>query len=354
MTDFASDDAQAENRANTFRDLDPFRSIEPALLSSAEIEDYARITGMIYPFHITNLKSASYGASILGRHLLWLPNGDQVTKRFIDGETPCKLPANSISFVEIEPKFRLPNYIGLRFNLAITHVHRGLLLGTGPLIDPGFWGRILIPIHNLTESEYVIPASDILVWFEFTKTSHGRNDASLAPDIGTRLAKPTLFPARKTNLSSEEYLYRASHGQPIRNSIPSAISTARKSALDAGYSAEAAKASNEAMFKRITGFGAAGVLAVFVALIAVYFQVKGIVHDAHTLNQSVLSSLNSPISDIKALVERIQSVDQKIKDIESAQARDRQNAQERLVEDISSLRRRLDELQRSVDALSLK
>ena len=47
-------------------------------------------------------------------------------------------PENSITFVQIESKIRLPNYIALRFNLRIQHVHRGLLLGTGPLVDPGF------------------------------------------------------------------------------------------------------------------------------------------------------------------------------------------------------------------------
>ena len=61
-----------------------------------------------------------------------------------------ELPPNTISFIQIEPKIRLPDYIAIRFNLRITHVHRGLLLGTGPLIDPGFSGIPLIPLHDLT------------------------------------------------------------------------------------------------------------------------------------------------------------------------------------------------------------
>ena len=38
------------------------------------------------------------------------------------------LEANSIAFVQVEPVFRLPDYIALRFNLKITHVHRGILI----------------------------------------------------------------------------------------------------------------------------------------------------------------------------------------------------------------------------------
>ena len=58
---------------------------------------------------------------------------------------------------------RLPNYIAVQFNLRITHVHRGLLLGTGPLVDPGFHGKILIPLHNLTSEKYIIRADEGLI-----------------------------------------------------------------------------------------------------------------------------------------------------------------------------------------------
>ena len=51
-------------------------------------------------------------------------------------------------------------------------MHRGLLLGTGPLVDPGFHGRLLIPLHNLTSDEYTIRGDEGLIWMEFTKTSH--------------------------------------------------------------------------------------------------------------------------------------------------------------------------------------
>lgn len=69
---------------------------------------------------------------------------------------PIILRRNAITYVGVDTKFFLPFYIGLRFNLTITHVHRGLLLGTGPLIDPGYVGEIMIPIHNLTTNDYIL------------------------------------------------------------------------------------------------------------------------------------------------------------------------------------------------------
>lgn len=351
LSEFAKTEGEAEERATSFIEIDPFPSVEPSLLSSAEIEDYARATAMIYPFRTSNLKSSSYGAAIKGDHLLWLPASDKLEKRPIDATTPCRLPANSISFVEIDAAFQLPYYIGLRFNLAITHVHRGLLLGTGPLIDPGFWGRILIPIHNLTESDYFIPGGDILVWFEFTKTTYGRANSKGPADKADRIAKPTPFPARKKGMTPAYYLERASHGQPIRNSIPRAIINAETSSTSAAASSEEAKKAARDMSRNITIAGFIAALAVTISLVAVFLQVNSIVHDAHTLNQSVISSLGGSISDAKLLADKVQSLDQRIKDSELEQSRERKSIQERVSDQITALREQVNSLQVNLQLL---
>ncbi|WGS19240.1 hypothetical protein [Bradyrhizobium sp. ISRA463] len=164
------DDAKA--RAIRFENIDPFPNVPRALLSSFEIADYARVTGMMWPFAEKQLKSASYEVFIGGEVIWWDGKGRRQTK-IVKRGTPLVLEANSIVFAQVEPIFRLPNYIAIRFNLRITHVHRGLLLGTGPLVDPGFHGKLLIPLHNLTSTDYAIDTNEALIWIEFTKTSFG-------------------------------------------------------------------------------------------------------------------------------------------------------------------------------------
>ena len=68
-----------------------------------------------------------------------------------------------------EETLGLPYYMAVRVNLRIKHVHRGILLGTGPLIDPGYDQPILIPLHNLTDQDYFIGLDEGLIWVEFTK-----------------------------------------------------------------------------------------------------------------------------------------------------------------------------------------
>src|SRR5256885_14069412 len=67
--------------------------------------------------------------------------------------------------------FRFPDYIAARFNLKIPNVYRGLLLGTGPLVDPGWSGRLSFPLHNLTTNDYEFPGGEEIIWMEFTKLS---------------------------------------------------------------------------------------------------------------------------------------------------------------------------------------
>jgi deoxycytidine triphosphate deaminase len=141
---------------------DPFPEIAPALLNSADISDYVRVTGMIYPFYKEKLKSASYPVAILGKLIYWDDEEKECQMDLQKGDY-FTLKSNSIAFVTLEPMFRIPNYIALRFNFKITNVYRGILLGTGPLVDPGFVGKLSIPLHNLTSNDYLFKGGEDLI-----------------------------------------------------------------------------------------------------------------------------------------------------------------------------------------------
>lgn len=212
--------ADAEERAANYRDFDPFPDIKATLLSSEHIKAYVRETAMIMPFdddpNHGRLKSASYEVNPGGSFIYWDEHGIKKVEKIAKDGT-FTLPPNSISFVQLEAEFRLPQYIAVRFNLRITHVHRGLLLGTGPLVDPGFHGNLLIPLHNLTSDPYTIRGDEGIIWIEFTKTSHLAN-------LSRRVDDPTdvliATEARKNNQPPEYYFDKASKNRPIQSSIP--------------------------------------------------------------------------------------------------------------------------------------
>lgn len=243
--DFPRTDAEAARRFEIAKSADPFPEIQPSLLNSADISDYVRMTGMLYPFDADpeKLKSASYVAAIRGRCIWWDEKGEQREVRLQKEGDEFLLAANSIAFVQVEPYFRLPDYIALRFNLKITHVHRGILLGTGPLVDPGFVGRLLIPLHNLTTNPYRFQFKEGLIWVEFTKTSiypEWVQDKGALAGL-TRRGTFNGFDKKKHDIQPEEYLRKASPHRPIRSSIPEVIERTRGDARKARELAETAR-----------------------------------------------------------------------------------------------------------------
>ena len=165
----------AETGWREYLEKDPFYGdIAPSLLTSHDIHQYGSLGCLVSNYERKRLLPAGYQMSFLGDLIYWEPKKGGRLKRI---ESSAKegqeivLPRNSIMYLHMAEEFRMPQYIAARFNLRITHVHQGLLLGTGPLIDPGFEGRIMIPLHNLTDNDYIMTGGESLIHVEFTKVN---------------------------------------------------------------------------------------------------------------------------------------------------------------------------------------
>jgi deoxycytidine triphosphate deaminase len=314
--DFAQSDEEARQRFELFESKDPLQEIRPALLNSADIFDYVRLTGMIWPFDpnpVRNkLKSASYEVDFMG-DLHLVHDSKSYEKIEVRKGGDYHLPKNSISFLFLETTFRLPDYIAARFNLRIRHVHSGLLLGTGPLIDPGFAGRLLIPLHNLTSEDYLIRGDDGLIWVEFTKLSENKRWNSAC----SREGEYRPFPKTHRYLPASKYFEKASpRGVPVpaSSSIPGEIRKSVESAERAAKSAEgAAKSVKDARnwVRVISGIG-------FLALVAIVVSIYQLVQ---TTNKNI-GDASKNISDYREnqilLEKRLDDLKSDLKDLRAA------------------------------------
>lgn len=211
---------------------DAVKDVPPSLLSAEHIYSFVMSTGLISPFHIGGNKPRLKKASYEGRigDTAYIFDGRKLKPADFSGRK-LQIPANSIVFVESDIDFRLPNYVAVRFNLHIEHVHRGLLLGTGPLVDPGFWGKLCIPLHNLTSEDYEISKDDGLIWLEFTRTTFNLNNTEKG--IGAKPSNSGYWDILK-------FITKAAKGTGGATSVPiqSSIGGALKTASDAAVSAE--------------------------------------------------------------------------------------------------------------------
>lgn len=164
-----------EKKYDDFGKFDPFPEISPALLNSVDIIKYVLTTGMIHDFNPDDLDGATYTCRFSGEYTYLKYSNETKENTWENGalrdNDELVLPPNSITFLKIKTKFRIPIYIVARFNIKVFNAYKGLLLGTGPIVDPGFVGNLYIPLHNLTSNEYCIKEGAKLICVEFTKLS---------------------------------------------------------------------------------------------------------------------------------------------------------------------------------------
>lgn len=267
--------ARAAGLARNYRgSADPFEDVKPSLLSASDIKRYAKLTGMISPFFTgggknSRLKKASYEGRIgQSAYVFTGSNGDFVN--ILQPNKPLLIRANSIVFVECDLEFRLPRNIAVRFNLQIVHVHRGLLLGTGPLVDPGFFGKLCIPLHNLTNQDYEIPLEEGLIWVEFTKTTadndQGRNPLADSSDN-------EHWDVRKFLVKASRQFDPSKPSIGIHSSIPDSAAdakTAAKLSADKAQSALAEATSAKAAASASRNWNIGGALVTIVTVVALW------------------------------------------------------------------------------------
>lgn len=297
------DESKAKCRYDKFLEKDPLPDVPSALLSADNIYHYARITSMVWPFESDKellkkkLKPASYEIDFLGE--VHFTNEGKHEVEVIEKGKRFLLKKNSIVFVFLETRMFLPNYIAIRFNLRINLVHKGLLLGTGPLVDPGFSGRLLIPLHNLTSEDYPLYGGDGLIWVEFTKLSQYK-----IPDCSA--FNPVSFPEKKKNIEAKCYFKESSDGIPAVSSIPGEVYKAQKDAEDAFKKVEKINS-------RISKYALIGVSGFLVSVAALIIGTWGIISSA---NQSVTNA-DSTVSFLKSdVAQSLKESQMKIKELE--------------------------------------
>lgn len=114
-----------------------------------------------------NLRPASYTLTIGDRYI----DSDGKWRILSDNEDSFIFKRNSIVFVTTNEEFDIPFYVIARFNIRVTWVYDGVLLGTGPQVDPGFSGHLSCPLYNLTNLDIQIKRRERFATIDFEKTT---------------------------------------------------------------------------------------------------------------------------------------------------------------------------------------
>ena len=299
----------AEWSKHPYCDQDPLPEIEPALLNSADIQRYVERDCLLEKksFDLKRMMPASYGLRFLGTLIRWKEEDGRLNQQswtISNGES-VTIDKNSIYYLWTEECLRLPEYIAARFNFRIREVHRGLLLGTGPMVDPGFGGRILIPLHNLTDNDYAYVGGDVFVWVEFTKVSTNRYWLA-GGDEQERPKGLKKFPSDKVIDDPDGYLKKAgviaAGAQGVQSAFKGELGKATLAADGAKSNAEEARRSAE---KIRTTSGTVAILGFVGAMVGI----GALLNSAHQISGQVSSRVDEQVARINKLEKRVDRID---------------------------------------------
>lgn len=200
--------------------------------------------------------------------------------------------------MECDIDFRLPGFLAARFNLQVRHVHRGLLLGTGPLVDPGYWGKLCIPVHNLTDEDYHIPEGRGLIWVEFTKTSWPNTGASSAGVSSERSGRSEWWCIKDFIDEAAKPMGGEGKTVPIRSSIP-------VMAKDATTRAEKAEASARKAENWVKGIAVIGVTAIVISLWGLGSAFYANIQSAYNAIVPQVDTLQRDVAELRSLTARL-------------------------------------------------
>ncbi len=157
------------------------------ILTAQQIEEaYQKGDIVIVPFEKDQIQSATYDLRVGAQ------GATTSTKKLTNIEETgyLLLQPGDFGIVTVLEELRLgPQYAG-RFGLRSKYARKGLIATTGPQVDPGYHGRLIVGITNLTPKPIALPYKDDFVSLEL----HRLERATVKPYSGPYQGRMILGP----------------------------------------------------------------------------------------------------------------------------------------------------------------
>jgi deoxycytidine triphosphate deaminase len=147
------------------------------ILSGQQIEQSSKsATKLIEPFDLENVRRSSYDLTI-GYEFYCGNNGDNtaavVETQSLGALATFSIPAHGVCFILCSETISLPNFITARVALRMSLIYQGLVLTAQPPFDPGYSGKVIVMLHNLSSRSVSVSQGDRLATIEFSTISSG-------------------------------------------------------------------------------------------------------------------------------------------------------------------------------------
>jgi len=140
------------------------------ILPDKNIESLSKNKNLIVPFKKEHLRASSYDLSVGGEYYIGEDGGNtSINTQLLNSRQSFKIPPHAVCFIITEESIKLPSYITAQISLRMTHIYKGAVLTSQPPFDPGYEGKAILMIYNLSSTPINLQRGDRLATIQFTR-----------------------------------------------------------------------------------------------------------------------------------------------------------------------------------------
>lgn len=141
-------------------------------LSRKEIKKCCKKNKLIDPYKEENIQTCSYDLTFSGEYYYYKESdGNQVIIRQLEEGEKLHIPADAICYVMTEESVNMPANLTASISLAFGLVKRGVMLAAQPPYDPGYSGKTVALLHNLSDNAVEISRGEHILNIVFNQLS---------------------------------------------------------------------------------------------------------------------------------------------------------------------------------------
>lgn len=144
-----------------------------AVLSDQDIEAFCQAASpLIEPYDASRLKSASYDLIVGREYYIHRAAHDNEVSRspIIDKlkkKAPLSIPPNAVCFVITEETVQMAPDLAASLSLPLGLLKKGIILAKQPPLDPGYRGKLVAMLYNLSTEAVVLYQGQHVLSIEF-------------------------------------------------------------------------------------------------------------------------------------------------------------------------------------------
>lgn len=139
-------------------------------LSKNDIEKRGEHEGLISPYCRSQTQACSYDMTFSGEYYYYdESDGNQVQIRRLGNSEKLYIPADAICYVLTEESVNMPDDLTASISLAFGLIKKGVMLAAQPPYDPGYRGKTVALLHNLSNDEVEISKGEHILNIVFNR-----------------------------------------------------------------------------------------------------------------------------------------------------------------------------------------